>query len=86
VRSTRREGTPQAVRHIDADPIFRSYRRFDFLLAPGSPCIDTGDPSIEDGISDSHPRWPRWYPNGTRSDMGAYGGPGNAGWIRDLLQ
>ena len=50
-------------------------------FTPRSSCIDAGDPSITDGISDSHPNWPNWYPNGTRSDMGAYGGPGNGGWL-----
>lgn len=35
----------------------------DFHLASGSPCINTGDPSIDD-----------W--DGSQSDMGAYGGPG----------
>ena len=37
--------------NIDADPVFRSRAGFDYLLAPGSPCIDVGDPTIEDGIS-----------------------------------
>lgn len=54
---------------------------FEYLLKPGSPCIDTGDPSIEDALYDRHPRWPDWYPDGARSDMGAYGGPGNRGWL-----
>ncbi|MAE71897.1 MAG: hypothetical protein CME06_15700 [Gemmatimonadetes bacterium] len=66
--------------NIDANPGFRFARGFDYLLRPGSPCIDTGDPAIEDGISDWHPRWPDWYHDGPRSDMGAYGGPGNGGW------
>ncbi len=35
----------------------------DFHLAVGSPCIDTGDPTIFD-------------PDSSRSDMGCYGGPG----------
>lgn len=67
--------------NIDADPLFVSFYGFDFLLHPTSPCVDAGKPSIEDGISDWHPRWPDWYPNGSRSDMGAYGGPGNDGWL-----
>ena len=25
---------------------------------------------------------PDWYPNGARSDMGAYGGPGNIDWLQ----
>jgi hypothetical protein len=36
---------------------------FDFHLAPGSVCIDSGDPTIFDF-------------DGSRSDMGCYGGPG----------
>ncbi|MAE68904.1 MAG: hypothetical protein CME06_00385 [Gemmatimonadetes bacterium] len=67
--------------NIDADPHFRSFQGVDYLLSPGSPCIDAGDPTIEDGVSDWHPRWPAWYPNGARSDMGAFGGPGNIGWL-----
>jgi parallel beta-helix repeat protein len=66
---------------IDADPLFGSLHGFDYLLRQGSPCIDAGDPMIEDGLSDWHPRWPEWYPNGPRSDMGAYGGPGNRKWL-----
>ncbi len=47
----------------------------------GSSCIDGGDPLISDGIWDSDPNWPDWFPNGERSDMGAYGGPGNLLWV-----
>ncbi len=68
--------------NIDADPAFVSRRGFDYLLGPGSPCIDAGDPEVSDGVSDWHPRWPAGYPNAERSDMGAYGGPGNRGWAR----
>jgi predicted outer membrane repeat protein len=67
--------------NIDSNPRLNSFRGFDYLLHPFSPCVDAGDPSIEDGISDWHPRWPDWYPNGPRSDMGAYGGPGNVNWL-----
>ena len=67
--------------NIDADPIFRSRASFAQLLAPNSPCIDTGDPTVRDGISDWHPRWPKWYPNAPRSDIGAYGGSGNWRWF-----
>ena len=63
------------------DPRFVPYRGFDYLLHPLSPCIDAGDPTIEDRISDWHPRWPNFYMDGPRSDMGAYGGPGNVGWL-----
>lgn len=43
------------------DPMFVSST--DFRLQPGSPAIDSGDPSIFDA-------------DGSRSDMGAFGGPG----------
>jgi len=68
--------------NLNVAPVFGSFRDFDYILAPGSPCIDAGDPSVSDGISDWHPRWPARYSNGARSDMGAYGGPGNIDWVR----
>lgn len=67
---------------FDNDPLFRSFRGYDYLLAPRSPCIDAGDPAIEDRISDWYRWWPDWYPNAPRSDMGAYGGAGNWNWAR----
>jgi hypothetical protein len=67
--------------NIDADPLFVTFHGFDYLLHPSSPCVDAGDPSIEDGLYDWHPRWPDWYPNSSRSDMGAYGGPENMNWL-----
>ena len=75
------EGSWPGIGNLNANPMFRSYRSFDYLLAPNSPCLDMGDPSIQDGLSDSHPKWPEWYPNGARSDMGAYGGSNNRGWL-----
>ena len=70
--------------NIDEDPRFYPFpiRGFEYFLRKISPCIDTGDPSIEDRLFDWHPKWPDWYPNGARSDMGAYGGPGNIGWVK----
>jgi len=65
--------------NIDADPIFVSAGGFDHLLGPNSPCIDAGDPAVEDQIYDWLPQWP--YSNGPRSDMGAYGGASNRGWL-----
>jgi predicted outer membrane repeat protein len=62
--------------NINADPHFSTFHGFDYLLHPSSPCIDSGDPTLEDGFN-----WPDWYANGLRSDMGAYGGPGNVGWL-----
>lgn len=51
--------------HPDPDPKFVGPANGDFHLQTGSPCIDTGSPSISD---------PSFYPN-VRSDIGAYGGP-----------
>lgn len=61
--------------NIHADPMFRSYRGFDYVLQPGSPCMDTGT-----GANDGIP-WSRVSPgygrhNRQAPDMGAYGGPG----------
>jgi parallel beta-helix repeat protein len=61
---------------IDDNPSFMSFHGFDYLLRRFSPCIDTGDPALDDGFG-----WPKGYFNGPRSDMGAYGGPGNVGWL-----
>ncbi|MAE71549.1 MAG: hypothetical protein CME06_13915, partial [Gemmatimonadetes bacterium] len=70
--------------NIDADPDFRSVGPLAWLLGPGSPSVDAGDSTLEDRISDWHPRWPLWYPNEPRNDMGAYGGEGNAGWLESI--
>ena len=43
---------------------------WDLHLDPGSPVVDAGHPGVVD-------------PDGGRSDMGAYGGPGAAGWDLD---
>lgn len=75
-------GGYEGIGNIDRDPEFRSMGRYLFLLGSQSSCIDAGTFLFEDGISDWHPRWPDWYPNAPRSDMGAYGGPGNVGWVR----
>ena len=70
--------------NIDENPRFVPFpvHGFEYVLRPGSPCIDSGDPSIEDGLYDWHPAWPDWYPDGARSDMGAYGGRRNWKWLR----
>jgi hypothetical protein len=60
------------------DPLFYNAILGDFHLQPGSPCIDTGDPSILDACR----------PPGLgaeRSDMGAYGGESNCGWVELLF-
>jgi len=48
--------------NIDEDPDFVDALAGDLTLAAGSPGIDAGDPALTD-------------PDGSRADMGAYGGP-----------
>jgi len=50
--------------NLSADPLFMDPVNGDFRLGPDSPCIDAGNP---DPIYDD--------PDGSRNDMGAYGGP-----------
>lgn len=54
--------------NVTADPMFVSMagapQRWDLHLQPGSALVDAGDPALLD-------------PDGTRSDIGAYGGPGS---------
>jgi parallel beta-helix repeat protein len=50
---------------ISADPQFVNSEAGDFHLSTGSPCIDAGNPDAAYNDSD-----------GTRNDMGAFGGPG----------
>jgi hypothetical protein len=56
--------------NLTVEPGFAAYapdgHPTDLHLAPGSPLIDAGDPALLD-------------PDGSRSDIGAYGGPGG-GW------
>lgn len=72
--------------NIGVDPLFvdpdgpdndpDTYADNDYRLAPGSPCIDAGNPhpAYNDGA--------RPPGLGTeRNDMGAYGGPYNGGWL-----
>jgi len=67
--------------NLNVDPLTTDWNGYEYLLQRGSPCMDSGDPSIADGIS-----WPLWYGNDrTRSDMGAYGGPGGPGWWPPLI-
>lgn len=75
------EGGWPGTGNFDGHPRFFSERGFDYLLGPGSPAIDAGDPVLADQIYDSHPWWPPWFENGVRSDIGAYGGPDNGAWL-----
>ncbi len=52
------------VGNVLEDPLFLDTAGDDFHLGGGSPCVDTGDP--DDAWAD---------PDGSRADMGAYGGP-----------
>jgi len=54
---------------ISVDPLFIDSNNGDFHLISNSPCRDAGSPEVS--FND---------PDGTRNDMGAYGGPGAADW------
>jgi len=55
--------------NIFQDPMFFDLDAGDYTLVKDSPCINAGNPSLVDNDAD-----------GTRNDMGAFGGPGAAGW------
>lgn len=55
--------------NIDSNPLFVNPANDDFHLCQGSPCIDAGDPDpIYNDV------------DGTRNDMGCYGGPGGTSY------
>lgn len=68
--------------NLAGDPALTTWHGYEYLLAPGSPAIDAGDPTGTDRIYDRHPRVPAIYRNGSRADMGAYGGEYNHHWLR----
>lgn len=67
--------------NLDADPRFAVYKELKYVLRGGSPCIDAGDSELSDTIYDANPAWPDDVANGSRADMGAYGGPANRYWF-----
>ncbi len=66
--------------NISASPHFRTRRGFDYVLWPGSPCMDSGT-GADDGIdwSNISPAYGSY--NTQAPDMGAYGGPEAVGWL-----
>lgn len=64
------QGGYSGLGNIDAAPRFVGPVNGDYRLGSGSPCIDAGHPRILDN-------------NGSRSDMGVYGGEG--GWETDTI-
>ena len=57
-------GISAGIGDISKDPIFQNSTQSNFRLNPASPCIDAGDP---DPAYNDH--------NGSRNDMGVFGGP-----------
>jgi len=57
------QGGWEGIDNIDMDPLFVNAENGDYHLQPDSPCIDAGYPNPQ--YND---------PDGTRNDMGAYGG------------
>ena len=80
IRHSNVEGSWPGEGNMDADPRFRSAKGYDYVLAPGSPCIDAGT-GENDGL-DWGSLAPRYGPhNSPLPDMGAYGGPGAGAWL-----
>ncbi len=74
--------------NIDAEPEFMAgfsdVPRLRFILGIDSPCIDAASPADEDGVDWAELSPPYSEYNGGAADMGAYGGPGNEGWLEIL--
>ena len=74
IGNTNGSGTIDSVYgNVYADPMFVDYDNGDLRLQKGSPCIDAGAPWILD-------------PDGSRSDIGAFGGPGGSVYIYQDLR
>ena len=65
INGTWAAATGQGDGDITLNPQFADSSSFDFRLMQGSPCIDAGNPATQYNDVD-----------GTRNDMGGYGGPG----------
>lgn len=81
VRYSNIDGGWEGIGNIDADPLFTDPENNNYVLQPGSPCIDAGnpDPAYNDPEDPNDPGWPLWPAQGTlRNDMGCFGGPGAA--------
>ena len=59
--------------NMSTDPLFADIEAGDYRLGSGSPCINAGNPSADEK-----------NPDGSRNDMGAFGGPGDAAWGTDI--
>jgi len=55
--------------NIFQNPFFVNLEAGDYNLVQGSPCMNSGNPVLSEND-----------PDGTRNDMGAFGGPGAADW------
>jgi len=67
---------------LNSNPQF--YNNDSLVLLSTSPCIDAGHPSVmyHDPADPDSPDMALWPARGTlRNDIGAYGGPGAAGWL-----
>lgn len=73
------QGGWPGVGNLNTNPMFTTYKGIEYLLGLASPVIDAGDPSDSDAVN-----WPEWYNNGSRADMGTYGGPQSAPWFVDV--
>ncbi|MFO7985906.1 MAG: DUF1565 domain-containing protein [Desulfatiglandaceae bacterium] len=59
--------------NMSADPLFVDIEAGDYRLSSDSPCINAGDPSTD-----------QRDPDGSRNDMGAFGGPGAVLWGENI--
>ena len=70
------QGGWEGVGNLNIPPSLMTWERYNWVLSPGSVCIDAGSPAAEDGLP-----WPPGYNNTARSDIGPYGGPYATTWL-----